>query len=77
MAHPIRLSIIDLLQGGEKRTVTEIHESLGIEQAVASHHLRILKDKSVLSSRRTGKNTFYSLRHPGYTDIVKSLEIML
>ncbi len=77
MAHPIRLAIIDLLKEGTKLSVTEIHESLDIEQAVASHHLRILKDKNVLNSRRKGKNTFYSLRHLGFSDIVKSLETLI
>ncbi|MDP5170140.1 MAG: metalloregulator ArsR/SmtB family transcription factor, partial [Bacteroidia bacterium] len=62
MAHPIRLAVVDVLKDGQKLSVTEIHELLNIEQAVASHHLRILKDKSILNARRKGKNTFYSLR---------------
>ena len=63
IAHPIRISIVGYLEDGEKRTVTEIHKQLGIEQAAASHHLGILKDRGVLSSRREGKNTWYYLKH--------------
>ena len=63
MAHPIRIMIIDCLDNGKEHTVTEIHKKLGIEQSITSHHLGILKDKGVLSSRRTGKNTFYFLKH--------------
>jgi DNA-binding transcriptional ArsR family regulator len=62
IAHPMRIAIIKHLQDGEKRTVTEIHELLGLEQSTTSHHLGILKDKGVLCSRRDGKNTYYFLK---------------
>ena len=61
IAHPVRLLIIEMLHRRKAMTVTEIHEELGIEQAVASHHLRILKDKDVLTVRRDGKNSYYAL----------------
>lgn len=63
IAHPMRISIIGCLEDGQKLTVTEIHKQLGIEQATASHHLGILKDKGVLSSKREGKNIYYFLKH--------------
>ncbi len=63
IAHPVRISIVSCLEDGKKKTVTEIHKALGIEQSTASHHLGILKDKGVLSSKRDGKNTWYSLKH--------------
>jgi DNA-binding transcriptional ArsR family regulator len=63
IAHPVRISIVGCLDDGKKKTVTEIHKQLGIEQSTASHHLGILKDKGVLSSKREGKNTWYFLKH--------------
>jgi ArsR family transcriptional regulator, virulence genes transcriptional regulator len=63
IAHPVRISIIGCFEEGQKLTVTEIHNHLGIEQATASHHLGILKDKGVLSSKREGKNIYYFLKH--------------
>jgi DNA-binding transcriptional ArsR family regulator len=63
IAHPMRIAILKQLEGGKKLTVTEIYESLGIEQSTTSHHLGILKDKGVLCSRRDGKNTYYFLKH--------------
>ena len=42
MAHPMRIAIIELLNNNKKLNVTEIYESLRIEQAAASHHLNIL-----------------------------------
>ncbi len=63
IAHPVRISIVGCLEDGKDHTVTEIYTQLGIEQSAASHHLGILKDKGVLSSKRLGKNTWYSLKH--------------
>jgi DNA-binding transcriptional ArsR family regulator len=63
IAHPTRISIIGCLEDGQKLSVTEIHKLLKIEQATASHHLGILRDKGVLSSRREGKNIYYFLKH--------------
>ncbi len=41
IAHPLRISIVGLLDSNKELSVTEIHEALNIEQAVASHHLSI------------------------------------
>lgn len=73
MAHPIRFSIVGLLEDGKKLTVTEIHKKLGIEQSTASHHLVILKDRGVLSSKREGKNTWYSLKHAKMKNVLSSI----
>jgi DNA-binding transcriptional ArsR family regulator len=62
ISHPIRISILNALEGGERLTVTELHKILCIEQSTASHHLGIMKDKGVLVSHREGKNIYYSLR---------------
>jgi DNA-binding transcriptional ArsR family regulator len=74
IAHPIRLTIIDLLYKNDKLSVTEIYEALNIEQAIASHHLRILKDKRVVAARREGKKSYYYLRSEGFHKIILALE---
>jgi len=70
LAHPMRIAIIKLLEDGQKKTVTEIHNMLNIEQSTTSHHLGILKDKGVLSSKRVGKNTYYFLKHESLKNII-------
>jgi len=70
IAHPMRIAILNYLEDGNKLTVTEIHNLLNIEQSTTSHHLGILKDKGVLSSKREGKNTYYYLRHENLSDII-------
>ena len=70
IAHPMRIAILNYLEDGRKLTVTEIHELLKIEQSTTSHHLGILKDKGVLTSKREGKNTYYFLKHENLSEIV-------
>ena len=70
IAHPVRISIVGCLENGEKKTVTEIHNLLGIEQSTASHHLVILRDRGVLASKREGKNTWYYLKHDNLRTIL-------
>ncbi len=71
IAHPIRITIVDLLSKEEKCSVTQVHEALNVEQAIASHHLRILKGKKIVRVSREGKNSFYSLANPAFQEIIK------
>jgi len=73
IAHPMRIAIIELLQDSKKLNVTEIYEKLNIEQASASHHLNLLKNKGVLISKRDGKNTYYSLKHVAINQIIECI----
>ena len=77
IAHPHRLLIMEMLYHGKSLNVTEIYEKLGIEQAVASHHLRILKDRGVVQVRRDGKNSNYSLTDERYYKIIQVLSELL
>ena len=70
IAHPLRIEIIRLLHERQRMSVTEIYEALAIEQAVASHHLRIMKSKNIVGVSREGKSSFYSLKNKTFFDIV-------
>jgi len=70
IAHPMRIAIIELLDANDKMNVTEIYEKLNIEQACASHHLNILKNKGLLNSKREGKNTIYSIKMAALSKII-------
>lgn len=73
LAHPLRIAIIELLMVNEKLSVTEIYENIKIEQAVASHHLNILKSKGLLLARRDGKNIYYSLRIRELSQVIECM----
>jgi len=77
IAHPVRIVIIELLFQNKQMSVKEIHTRIGIEQAVASHHLRIMKSRGVVDVSREGKNSFYSLSRNEYYYIVESLKKVL
>ena len=73
VAHPVRISIIDLLQQKERLTVSELQEILQIEQSLLSHHLTNMRDKGVVETKREGKNVFYSLTDSSITSIIDSI----
>jgi len=73
LGHPIRISIIELLDETTQMSVTEIFKALNIEQAIASHHLNTLKNKRILKSERVGKNTYYSVSSPKLISAVNNV----
>lgn len=72
ISHPKRLEIIQLLRDKEF-SVSEIQSMLGLPQANLSQHLQILRDAGVLSTKKQGKNIFYSLSHP---NILKASDLL-
>lgn len=74
MAHPIRLSILNLLKDGKILSVSYIHENLGLEQSVTSHHLGILRNKGLVCTKREGKNNFYFVKHPLIAQIIECMQ---
>lgn len=73
ISHPMRLAILGHLGNGKELNVTEIHQLLHIEQSTASHHLGIMKDKGILTSRREGKSTYYSLKSRNLGKLVRCI----
>ena len=74
IAHPTRITIINLLQTNGKLSVGEIQKNLKIEQAATSNHLRILKDQQIVTSTRDGKNKYYSLRTEKLSAVINCIE---
>lgn len=64
LGHPLRLRILDLLEERQECTVTEVQEALGLEQAVCSQHLNLMRDKGILARRKEGVHVFYRLGDP-------------
>ena len=61
LANEKRLQIL-LLCFSMPRSVGELVTLSNIPQSLVSHHLRILKEASLLDSKRAGKKTVYSLK---------------
>jgi len=76
LANPKRLEIIHLLRHKEL-TVTEMVEMLGLPQSNLSQHLTILRRSNVVSTRRDGKNIYYSLSHENIIKASDAIREML
>ena len=57
---PSRLLILSRLREAAS-TVTEITAAVGMEQSAVSHQLRLLRTTGLVTARRTGRTTTYSL----------------
>jgi DNA-binding transcriptional ArsR family regulator len=75
IAHPMRIAIIEMLYANKKMNVTEIYKKLKIEQASASHHLSILKNRNLLESRRAGKKTYYAIKETSLAKVIECIEL--
>lgn len=60
LADETRLAVVRQLIEGPKH-VSEINESLDLEQSLLSHHLKILREAGLVTSQRDGKAVLYSL----------------
>lgn len=73
LAHPHRLRMVQLLLQGEW-TVGDLAESCEIPSHMASEHLRKMKDRGLLQSRRDGRRTFYRVADDGLAGIIRCVE---
>lgn len=70
LAHPLRLKILEFIDGQGKINVNKIYKSLNIEQSITSQHLRILRMAGVVDCSRDGKFMHYNINY----DIVEKAQ---
>ena len=76
MANPKRLAILESLHHGE-RSVSDIADEVGVPIATASQHLRRLRDKQVVVTRKDAQTVFYRLRDPRMVDACNLIRAVL
>jgi DNA-binding transcriptional ArsR family regulator len=77
IANPTRLRILHVLRDGEK-SVGELVDLLGLKQSNLSQHLSIMKQATILKTRKQGSNIYYSVAYPKINtacDLVRELLI--
>lgn len=72
LAHPTRIALVEYLQYGEA-TVGRLCEKVGVEQANASQHLAVLRDKHIVQTRKEGNQVYYSLRDPLLAKVLQAM----
>lgn len=73
LAHPTRIAIMECLCAGEW-SVGQLCTRVGIEQANASQHLAVLRNKHLVETRKIGNQIFYRLRDPRLAEVLEILK---
>ncbi|MBN2618889.1 MAG: winged helix-turn-helix transcriptional regulator [Spirochaetales bacterium] len=74
MGNPTRLKIMYFLKE-EELGVLELSELLNMSMPAISHHLRVLKDKMIVTRRQEGKNVYYRLEDPCLIQVLEVAKI--
>ena len=69
-ADSTRIRILYSLLDEKEKSVTQICESLNMNQSAISHQLRILKNYKLIKNRRDGKTIYYSLADKHVENII-------
>jgi ArsR family transcriptional regulator len=72
IADPTRIALLYEL-GESPKHVNQLVESLALPQATVSRHLKILRDRRLVTTRREGPYIYYRLAEPR---VLEALEIM-
>lgn len=64
LANKYRLKIVDTLGENDKMCVSDLEETLNLNQSSVSKHLSVLKDAGVVKSKKEGLKVYYTLKTP-------------
>jgi DNA-binding transcriptional ArsR family regulator len=76
IGEPTRLGILKLLVEGEK-CVGELASVLDKEQSLISHHLRALKECSIVKERQEAQKVYYKLMDPRLARLITDSEALM
>ena len=68
-----RLKVLELLRDGEK-CAGVLLKQVSVGQSTLSHHMRVLVESGIVSARKAGKRTYYSICEGGRQYAVELLK---
>lgn len=77
LADPTRIRILYLLSSQGPMNVTEINEHLEIPQSTASRHLKVLRERDLVTTERDGTSVIYGLRDRRMIDALDLLRAVV
>ncbi len=72
LGHPTRVAMVECLSRSEM-SVSTLCEKVGVEQANASQHLAVLRNKHIVETRKEGNQIFYRLRDPLLREVLEKM----
>ncbi|MFD1674014.1 ArsR/SmtB family transcription factor [Alicyclobacillus fodiniaquatilis] len=69
LSNPLRIRILELLRDGDKY-VHELQEHMGVDSAVVSQQLAILRNKNIVLGVKDGTKVMYSVKDPLLFDLL-------
>ena len=63
-----RQRILEILQSEGEKCVSDLVEAFNVSQPTISHHLHFLKQANLVTSRRDGKQIYYSANQDNITE---------
>lgn len=70
---PNRLMILEILKSGE-HCACKLLEILDVSQSTLSHHMKLLTEANIVSVRKEGKWSHYSLSQEGILSAIQYLQ---
>jgi len=67
-----RLAVLEMLRDGE-RCVCDLQDAVGAAQSRLSFHLKVLKDAGLVTDRKDGRWSYYTLRDERLTEAMAAL----
>jgi DNA-binding transcriptional ArsR family regulator len=71
LAHPIRIRLLEVLTSTPDRSVQDLQRTLGIDQPIVSQQLARLRASGIVSAKKSGVTTRYSVTDPMLKDLLR------
>jgi DNA-binding transcriptional ArsR family regulator len=76
--HELRQKMLQtIIDNGNRKTVTEIYNKMGLEQSLCSQHLAILRKQGIVTTDRDGKFLYYSVDNVRIEQISAAMSFIL
>ena len=73
LSDPIRWSIIVQMSQVDELACITLEDTLPVSKPTISYHTKILQNAGLISTRKAGRNYYYSLRRDVLSDLIRGL----
>lgn len=75
LSDPVRLRIVELLDGREQACGKELSEALGASVALVSHHAKLLEEAGLIVRKKEGQYSRFSLNRDAFERIGREIPL--